>query len=70
MEDDDDVDKWVKIEQRYLKGELPDGGGDDSKAKRKPFAKNDFKAALWTSDRGYQLLGGSGSEWRSVHEEC
>ena len=55
MEDDDDVDKWVKIEQRYLKGELLDGGGDDSKAKRKPFAKNDFKPlyGLWTKDINY-----------------
>ena len=55
MEDDDDVDKWVKIEQRYLKRELPDGGGDDSKAKRKPFAKNDFKPlyGLWTEDINY-----------------
>ena len=55
MEDDDDVDKWVKIEQCYLKGELPDGGGDDSKAKRKPFAKNDFKPlyGLRTEDINY-----------------
>ena len=55
MEDDDDVDKWVKIEECFLTGELPDGGGDDSKAKRKPFAKDDFKSlyGLRTKDINY-----------------
>lgn len=43
MESDDDVERWIKIEERFLNFGLPDGGGESSKINRKPFAKNDFK---------------------------
>jgi len=46
LEDDRDVDKWIKIEREYLQYKLPSNEErlpDPSKGVRKPLALNDFK---------------------------
>ena len=55
LENDADVDRWIQIEDKYLKYLLPDGAAFDSKEKQKPFSQHDFKTlyGLRTEDINY-----------------
>ena len=55
LENDADIDRWIQIEDKYVKYLLPDGAAFDSKEKRKPFSQHDFKTlyGLRTEDINY-----------------
>ena len=55
LENDADVDRWIQIDDMYLKYLLPNGAAFDSKEKRKPFSQHDFNTlyGLRTEDINY-----------------
>ena len=55
LENDADIERWIQIEDKYLKYLLPDGAAFDSKEKRKSFSQHDFKTlyGLCTEDVNY-----------------
>ena len=58
LENDADLDRWFKIEDKFLKHELPDGTGPDSKAKRKPFMALDLKPLYGLRPEDVNYLAG------------
>ena len=58
MENDDDVNRWIRIEEKFLQHGLPDDTGLDSKAKRKPFVVVDFKPLYGLRPEDVNYLAG------------
>ena len=58
LENDADLDRWFKIDDKFLKHELLDGIGPDSKAKRKPFVALDLKPLYGLRPEDVNYLAG------------
>ena len=55
LENDANVDRWIQIEDRYLKYLFPHRAAFDLKEKQKPFLQHNFKTlyGLYTEDINY-----------------